>query len=78
MDGYGMTGFKLTLGLLIKITKWKLNNDNLNFLNFNLNFVKVTDTAHCILACWSGGGLATSAKEPITAGVNEFWSGDRF
>jgi hypothetical protein len=29
-----------------------------------------------VLACWSGSGLAISAVEPITAGLNVFWSGD--
>jgi hypothetical protein len=37
---------------------------------------KVTDIAH-VLVRWSGSGLAISAVEPTTVGVNEFWSGDR-
>jgi hypothetical protein len=37
---------------------------------------KVTDIAHRI-SMLSDSGLAISAVEPTTAGVNEFWSGDR-
>jgi hypothetical protein len=42
----------------------------------NENVVRVVD-ANSFLAHWSGSGLAISAVEPITAGVNEFWIGDR-
>jgi hypothetical protein len=37
---------------------------------------KVTDIAHRINML-IGSGLIISAVEPITAGVNEFWSGHR-
>jgi hypothetical protein len=36
----------------------------------------MSPTKPTVLGCWSGSGLAISAVEPTTAGVNEFRSGD--
>jgi hypothetical protein len=47
------------------------------YFMYMCSYVSVCVIKGLASASLSGSGLAISAVEPITAGVNEFWSGDR-